>query len=84
MDQRCRGKKSRRINKIYKKTIIYFARFTNYYHAGKIKETDKSGTRSMIGDMGKARKTLVTKQEEKRKVGRPVHGSKGNVETYLK
>jgi len=83
LDQRCR-EKNRKINKIYKKTIIDFARFTNYYHEGKIKETDKSGTRRMIGDMGNARNILVTKPEEKRNVGRPVYGSKGNITTYLK
>jgi hypothetical protein len=76
--------KNRRINKIYKKTIVYFARFTNYYNEGKIKESDEGGTRSMIVDMRNACKVLVTKPEEKRKVGRPVHGSKGNIKTYLK
>jgi hypothetical protein len=35
----------------------------------------------MIGDM---KKVLVTKPEEKRKVGRPVHGSKCNIKTNLK
>jgi hypothetical protein len=37
----------------------------------------------MIGDMGNGRKILVTEPEEKRKAGRPVHGPKGNNETYL-
>jgi hypothetical protein len=75
--------KNRRINKMYKKTLVYFARFTNYYHEGKIKETDKGGTRSMIGDMRDACNISVTKPEKKIKVGRPVHGSKGNIKTYL-
>jgi len=68
---------------MYKKTLVYFARFTNCYHEGKIKETDKGGTRSMIGDMRNACKVLVTKSEEKRKFGKPVQGSKGNIKTYL-
>ena len=79
MQEKNRGK-----NKMYKKTIVYFARFMNYYHEGKIKETGKGGTRSMIGDVRNAYKVLVTKPEEKRKVGRPVHGSKGYIKTYLK
>lgn len=69
---------------MYKKTIVHFARFTKYYHERKIKESDKGGTRSVIGGMRNACKVLVTKTEEKRKAGRPVHGSKANNKTCLK
>jgi hypothetical protein len=68
---------------MYKKTIVYFARNTNYYHEGKIKETDKGGTRSMIGDVINTRKVLIKARGEE-KFGRSVHGWKGNIKTYLK
>jgi hypothetical protein len=68
LDPRCR-KKNRRINKIYRKTTEYFARFMNYYHEGRIKEIDKGGTRSMIGDVRNTCKVIVTKPEEKRNLG---------------
>lgn len=39
---------------MYMETIAYFPCFTNYYREGKIKATDKGGTRSMIGDVRNA------------------------------
>jgi hypothetical protein len=67
LDPICR-EKNRRINKMYKKTLVYFARFMNYYHEGKIKETDKGGTRSMIGDMTDASKVRSQSQRRREKL----------------